>query len=71
MMDAPKEINGHIRLGATLLSTNWLPCSPLGTGKYGGESSVKDFTAFGYFTAMARAKMQPREWATMWKDFTL
>lgn len=30
-IDAPKEINGHTRRGATLLITNWLPISPLGT----------------------------------------
>lgn len=33
--DAPNAINGQTLLGATLLNTYWVPCSPLGTGKYG------------------------------------
>lgn len=33
--DDPNAIIGHTLLGATLLSTYCVPCSPFGTGKYG------------------------------------
>lgn len=36
-----------------------------------GASNVKDLIEAGCLTARARAKMQPRECATMWNDFTL
>lgn len=36
-----------------------------------GASKVRDLMERGCLTARARAKMQPKEWATMWKDLTL
>ena len=36
-----------------------------------GASKVRDLIAEGWLTARARARMQPSECATMWKDFTL
>lgn len=60
-MDAPSAMGGHTLLGATLLNTYCVPCSPFGTGKYGGAIKVSDLILEGWRTAMAKAKMQPRE----------
>lgn len=36
-----------------------------------GARRVRDLMELGCLTAKARAKMQPKEWATMWNDLTL
>nr|GMC99889.1 hypothetical protein Iba_chr05eCG10000 [Ipomoea batatas] len=69
--DDPNAIGGHTRLGANCLIVYCVARSPLGAGELTGASNVRDLTSPGCFTASARAKMQPKEWATMWKDLTL
>lgn len=39
-IDAPNDITGHTRRGATILSTCCAACSPFGTGKYGCQQII-------------------------------
>lgn len=66
----PNRIGGQIFLSANLLRAVSLAFARVVEGKYGGATSVNDFTIWGYFAAKAVAIIQPMEWETKWNDFS-